>query len=101
MASTGRRSPRACRDDQYLEAVSEDPDHPNLLFVGTSATVYMSLDGGGHWLPLKLNLPPVRVTDVEIQRAQHAVVLATFGRAFYSLDDLQFLEQLSDAQVAD
>jgi photosystem II stability/assembly factor-like uncharacterized protein len=88
-------------DDQYIEAVSEDPDHPNLLFVGTSSTVYMSLDAGGHWLPLRLNLPPVRVTDVEIQRAQHAVVLATYGRAFYSLDDLQFLEQLSDAQVAD
>jgi photosystem II stability/assembly factor-like uncharacterized protein len=88
-------------DDQYLEAVSEDPDHPNLLFVGTSSTVYMSLDAGDHWLPLKLNLPPVRVTDVEIQPAQHAVVLATYGRAFYSLDDLQFLEQLSDAQVTD
>jgi photosystem II stability/assembly factor-like uncharacterized protein len=88
-------------NDQYLEAVSEDPDHPNLLFVGTSSTVFMSLDAGGHWLPLRLNLPPVRVTDVEIQRAQHAVVLATFGRAFYALDDLQFLEQLSDAQVTD
>jgi photosystem II stability/assembly factor-like uncharacterized protein len=88
-------------DDQYIEAISEDADHPNLLFVGTSSTVYMSLDAGGHWLPLRLNLPPVRVTDVEIQRAQHAVVLATYGRAFYSLDDLQFLEQLSDAQVAD
>lgn len=88
-------------DDQYIEAVSEDPDHPNLLFVGTSSTVYLSLDAGGHWLPLRLNLPPVRVTDVEIQRAQHAVVLATYGRAFYSLDDLQFLEQLSDAEVTD
>ncbi|MFZ0497780.1 MAG: hypothetical protein WAM52_01470 [Steroidobacteraceae bacterium] len=88
-------------DGQYIEAVSEDPDHPNLLFVGTSSTVYMSLDAGDHWLPLKLNLPPVRVTDVEIQRAQHAVVLATYGRAFYSLDDLQFLEQLSEAQVTD
>jgi photosystem II stability/assembly factor-like uncharacterized protein len=88
-------------DDQYLEAVTEDPDHPNLLFVGTSSTVYMSLDAGGHWAPLRLNLPPVRVTDVEIQRAQHAVVLATYGRAFYSLDDLQFLEQVSDAQVTD
>jgi len=88
-------------DDQYIEAISEDPDHPDLLFVGTSSTVYMSLDAGGHWLPLRLNLPPVRVTDVEIQRAQHAVVLATFGRAFYSLDDLQFLEQLRDAPVTD
>ena len=88
-------------DDQYLEAIAEDPDDPSLLFVGTSSSVYMSLDGGSHWQSLRLNLPPVRVTDVEIQRSQHAVVLATFGRAFYSLDNLQFLEQLSNAQVTD
>lgn len=88
-------------DDQYVEAVREDPDDPSLLFIGTSSTVYMSLDSGGHWLPLRLNLPPVRVTDVEIQRAQHALVLATYGRAFWSLDDLQFLEQLAGAQVRD
>jgi photosystem II stability/assembly factor-like uncharacterized protein len=87
--------------DQYVESVAEDPDDPSLLFVGTGKTVYMSLDGGSQWLPLGLNLPPVRVTDVEIQRAQHSVVLATYGRAFYALDDLQFLEQLSNAQVAD
>ncbi|MDE2448297.1 MAG: glycosyl hydrolase [Gammaproteobacteria bacterium] len=88
-------------DDQYVESVRQDPGNPNLLFVGTSATVFMSLDGGGQWLPLGLNLPPVRVTDIAIQAAQHAVVLSTFGRAFWSLDDLQFLEQLSSAQVAD
>lgn len=87
--------------DQYVESVRQDPDDPDLLFVGTSATVYMSLDGGEQWLPLSLNLPPVRVTDVAIQPAQHAVVLATFGRAFWALDDLQFLEQLTSAQVAD
>jgi len=88
-------------DDQYVEAIRQDPDDPNLLFVGTSATVYMSLDGGSQWQPLSLNLPPVRITDVAIQAAQHTVVLSTFGRAFWALDDLQFLEQLSNAQVSD
>ncbi|HEV2442654.1 MAG TPA: hypothetical protein VGT07_09030 [Steroidobacteraceae bacterium] len=88
-------------DDQYVESVRQDPDDPTLLFVGTSATVYMSLDGGSQWLPLGLNLPPVRVTDVAIQPGQHTVVLATYGRAFWSLDDLQLLEQLSGAQAAD
>ena len=78
----------------------QDPDHPNLLFAGTSSTVYFSLDGGQHWQPLTLNLPAVRVKDVEIQPEQHAVVLATFGRGFWVLDDLQFLEQLGTAQVA-
>jgi len=86
-------------DDQYVESVRQDPGDPSLLFVGTSATVYMSLDGGSQWLPLSLNLPAVRVTDVAIQAAQHAVVLSTFGRAFWALDDLQFLEQLTRAPV--
>ena len=87
-------------DDQYIESVREDPDDPSLLIVGTSSTVYMSLDGGSQWQPLTRNLPAVRVSDVEIQPEQHAVVIATFGRAFWVLDDLQFLEQLKSVQVA-
>jgi len=86
-------------DGQYVESVREDPDRPSLLFAGTSRTAYLSLDGGGHWRPLTLDLPPVRVSDVEIQPDQHAVVLATFGRGFWVLDDLQFLEQLGTARV--
>ncbi len=85
--------------DQYVESVRQDPNDPNLLFAGTSATVYFSLDGGRQWQPLTLNLPAVRVNDVEIQPEQHAVVLATFGRGFWVLDNLQFLEQLGAAQV--
>ncbi|MDE3154867.1 MAG: glycosyl hydrolase [Acidobacteriota bacterium] len=87
-------------DNQYVESVRQDPNEPNLMFVGTSATVFMSLDGGAHWLPLGLNLPAVRVNDIGIQAAQHAVVLGTHGRAFWVLDNLQFLEQLSSAQVS-
>lgn len=77
----------------------EDPNDSNLLVAGTSATVYFSLDEGQHWQPLTLKLPTVRVNDVEIQPQQHAVVLATYGRGFWVLDDLQFLEQLGAAQV--
>ncbi|MDE3135554.1 MAG: glycosyl hydrolase [Acidobacteriota bacterium] len=86
--------------DQYVESVRQDPNEANLLFAGTSATVYYSLDGGQQWQPFSLNLPAVRVSDVEIQPEQHAVVLATFGRGFWVLDNLQFVEQLGTAQVA-
>jgi photosystem II stability/assembly factor-like uncharacterized protein len=85
--------------DQYVESVRQDPSQADLLFAGTSATVYFSLDGGGHWEPLTLGLPAVRVNDVEIQPQQHAVVLATFGRGFWVLDNLQFLERLRAARV--
>jgi photosystem II stability/assembly factor-like uncharacterized protein len=86
--------------DQYIESVRQDPNDPDLLIAGTSATVYFSPDGGRRWQPLTLGLPAVRVDDVEIQPEQHAVVLATFGRGFWVLDNLQFLEQLGNAQVA-
>jgi photosystem II stability/assembly factor-like uncharacterized protein len=87
-------------DNQYIQSVREDPSQPSLLFAGTSRTVYYTQDGGRQWQPLTLNLPAVRVSDVEIQPDQHAVVLSTFGRGFYVLDDLQFLEQVGSAQVA-
>jgi photosystem II stability/assembly factor-like uncharacterized protein len=87
-------------NDQYVESIRQDPSESNLLIAGTSATVYFSQDEGQHWQPLTLKLPAVRVDDVEIQPQQHAVVLATFGRGFWVLDDLQFLEQLGSAQVA-
>jgi photosystem II stability/assembly factor-like uncharacterized protein len=87
-------------DDQYVESVRQDPNRPELLFAGTSASAYFSLDGGRQWQPLTLNLPAVRVNDIEIQPEQHAVVLATFGRGFWVLDDLQFLEQLGTGGAA-
>ena len=86
--------------DQYVESVRQDPSESNLLIAGTSATVYFSLHEGRQWQPLTLGLPAVRVNDVEIQPRQHAVVLATFGRGFWALDNLQFLEQLGTSQVA-
>ena len=87
-------------EDQYIESVRQDPNESNLLFTGTSSTVYFSLDDGQNWQPLSLNLPAVRVSDVEIQPQQHAVVLATFGRGFWVLDNLQFVEQLGNANAA-
>lgn len=86
--------------DQYVQSVRQDPGDSDLLFAATNATVYFSLDGGGHWQLLTLNLPPVRVTDIEIQPEQHAVVISTYGRAIWVLDDLQFLEQLHTADVS-
>ena len=86
--------------NQYLESIREDPSQPGLLFLGTSKTVFASLDDGGHWQSLALNLPPVLVRSIAIQAAQHAVVIATHGRGVWILDNLQFLEQLNKAQVA-
>jgi len=82
-------------DDEYVLAVRQDPSDPRLLFVGTKSTVFMSFDGGGHWQPLSLNLPHVQVRDIAINTRQGEVTIATHGRAFWVLDNLALLEQLS------
>jgi photosystem II stability/assembly factor-like uncharacterized protein len=82
-------------DDEYALAVRQDPSDPRLLFLGTKSTVYASFDGGGHWQPLSLNLPHVQVRDIAIDTRQGEVTIATHGRAFWVLDNLALLEQIS------
>lgn len=86
--------------DQYLETIREDPDHPGLLFLGSSKTVYLSLDDAVHWQSFALNLPSVVVRSIAIQAPQDSVVIATHGRGVWILDNLGVVEQLASAQVA-
>lgn len=87
-------------DDQYVFAVRQDPRDPLVMFAGTRSTVYVSLDGGGQWQPLTLNLPGVQVRDIAVSARQGQVAIATHGRAFWILDNLALLEDLSHAQLA-
>jgi photosystem II stability/assembly factor-like uncharacterized protein len=82
-------------DDQFPFAIRQDPNDPQLLFLGTFTTVYVSFDGGAHWQPLTLNLPPAEVRDIAINIRQGDVVIATHGRSFWVLDNLELLEQLT------
>ncbi len=82
-------------DDAYVFDIRQDPNDPNLLFLGTKSTVEVSFDAGAHWQPLSLNLPTVQVRDIAINPRQGDVVIATHGRSFWVLDNLSFLEQLT------
>jgi photosystem II stability/assembly factor-like uncharacterized protein len=82
-------------DDEYALAVRQDPSDPRLLFLGTKSTVFVSFDGGARWQPLSLNLPHVQVRDIAINTRQGDVTIATHGRAFWVLDNLSLLEQMS------
>ncbi|HTV83161.1 MAG TPA: hypothetical protein VME18_10960 [Acidobacteriaceae bacterium] len=84
-------------DDEFAFVVRQDPKDPKLLFLGTFSTVYVSLDGGARWQPLKLNLPTAEVRDIAINSRQGDVAIATHGRAFWVLDNLALLEQLTKA----
>ncbi|MFO7893118.1 MAG: hypothetical protein R6U63_05255 [Longimicrobiales bacterium] len=67
-------------------AIAEDPRDPNLLFVGTEFGVYFSRDGGEQWIEVN-GLPTIAVRDLAIQERENDLVLATFGRGFWVLDD--------------
>jgi photosystem II stability/assembly factor-like uncharacterized protein len=82
-------------EDEYVFDLRQDPNESKLLFLGTRSTVYFSLDDGAHWQALTLNLPVTQVRDIAINTRQGQVVAATHGRAFWVLDNLTFLEQLT------
>lgn len=74
--------------------IAEDHVNPNLLFAGTEFGVFFSIDGGSRWTPLKGGLPTIAVRDMEIQKRENDLVLATFGRGFWVLDDYTPLRNL-------
>jgi photosystem II stability/assembly factor-like uncharacterized protein len=75
-------------------AFAEDPVNPNLLFAGTEFGAFFTVDGGKKWVQLKGGLPTIAVRDMVIQARESDLVLATFGRGFYVLDNFTSLRQL-------
>ncbi|GAB4328775.1 MAG: hypothetical protein Kow0037_03360 [Calditrichia bacterium] len=76
--------------------LKEDHLAKNLLFVGTEFGVFTSVNGGKSWVQLKSGLPSIAVRDIAIQPEEDDLVLATFGRGFYILDDYSPLRQISE-----
>lgn len=74
--------------------IAEDHKNPNLLFAGTEFGLFFTLDGGKSWLQMKGGLPTIAVKDIAIQQRENDLVLATFGRGFYVLDDYSVLQTL-------
>ena len=81
--------------DFPTRVVREDPEREGLLYAGTEFGMFVSFDNGGTWHSLQLNLPVTPVTDMKVHRGDLA--LSTQGRAFWILDDLAPLRQMSDA----
>jgi hypothetical protein len=77
-----------------VHALAEDPVDPKLLFVGTEFGVFVTRDGGAHWVRMKSGLPTIAVRDLAIQARENDLVLATFGRSFYVLDDYSALRNV-------
>ena len=85
----------------YAHVVREDPKRPGLLYLGTENAVYVSLDDGTRWHPLQGDLPHAPVYWMEVQPHFDDLVVGTYGRGFWILDDITAVRQLTDEVLAE
>ena len=78
----------------FVHVVREDPVRRGMLYAGTENGVYVTFDDGARWLPLQTNLPHAPVSWITVQPHAHDLVVATYGRGAWILDDVSPLEQL-------
>ena len=83
----------------YTRDIHEDPVRPGLLYLGTENVLYVSFDDGDNWQPLMNNMPVSPMYGIEVQKHFNDLVVGTYGRGFWILDDITPLQQLS-ADVA-
>jgi len=87
--------------NRVIHAVHEDPKNPTLLYAATEFGLYVTADGGVHWIELRANMPRVPVYDLAIHPRDNDLVLATHGRGVWILDDISSLQQLTPAVLSE
>lgn len=80
----------------YTLSFVQDPVVPTLMFVGTEFGLYVSLDGAKNWTKWTQGYPTVSTMDIHIHPREHDLIIGTFGRAAYILDDIRPLRTLSE-----
>ncbi len=81
--------------ESYTLSIVEDSENPNLMFLGTDDGLYFSLNAGGSWQKWTEGFPSVSTKDLIIQPREHDLVIGTFGRAAWVLDDIRPLRALA------
>ncbi len=84
----------------YTKVIAEDPVRRGLLYLGTENAIYVSFDDGDHWQPLQNDLPHAPVSGIVVQEHFNDLVISTYGRGFYILDDIGPLQQLTPEVMA-
>ena len=79
-----------------VHTIIQDFIRPELLFAGTEFGIFFTIDGGKNWVQLKSGIPTIAVFDIAVQERESDLVLATFGRGFYILDDYSPLRKISE-----
>jgi len=84
----------------YTLSIVEDIKEPNLLFLGTDDGLYLSINAGKHWVKWDANsFPTVPVKDLVIHPREHDLIIGTFGRAAWVLDDLRPLRAIAKNEI--
>lgn len=95
-----KRLDKGLPQDTFVRVVREDPVRQGLLYAGGEKEMFVSFDDGKNWQSLKLNLPPVPITDLKIRQGD--LIAATQGRGFWVMDDLSYLQNIKgDESKAD
>jgi photosystem II stability/assembly factor-like uncharacterized protein len=84
----------------YAHIIREDPVRRGLLYLGTEGGLFVSFDDGDHWQPMQLGMPHAPVYGLVIQEHFNDLVVATYGRGFFILDDLSPLQKLTPEVAA-
>jgi hypothetical protein len=89
--------PKDERTGSWVNSLRVDPQQPGLLYAGTETTVYVSFDNGDHWQSLRQNLPSTSIRDLDVHTDHHQndLVIGTYGRGFWVLDDISPLRQIA------
>jgi hypothetical protein len=84
----------------YAKAICEDPVRRGLLYAGTENAIYVSFDDGENWQPLQANLPAAPVSWITVQEHFNDLVISTYGRGFWIMDDIGPLQQMTPQVLA-
>jgi len=79
----------------YALSVVQDPEEPNLIFLGTDGGLYFSINKGQNWQKWTNDYPNTPTRDLVIHPREHDLVIGTFGRAIYIMDDIRPLRELA------
>jgi photosystem II stability/assembly factor-like uncharacterized protein len=84
----------------YTKVIAEDPVREGLVYVGTENAIYVSWDSGDNWQLLQNNLPHAPVSGIVIQQHFNDLVVGTYGRGFWIMDDISPLQQMTPEVMA-
>ncbi|MCG1037140.1 VPS10 domain-containing protein [Polaribacter sargassicola] len=87
--------------ESFTLSIIEDPENKNLLFLGTDDGLYISIDAGNKWTKWTNSFPTVPVKDLVIHPRENDLVIGTFGRAVWVLDDIRPLRAIANGDIND